>query len=60
MMASTLHTHTTRERQDLHEEVVAVVDRTELDEARHDPRVRAFLAESDAYLVELEQQSRNR
>jgi hypothetical protein len=28
--------------------------------ARQDPRVRSFLTEADAYLVELEQQGRNR
>jgi len=60
MMASTLDTQTTRQRQDLREEIVAVVDPTEFDAARQDPRVRSFLAESDAYLVELEQQGRNR
>jgi hypothetical protein len=60
MMASTLDTHTTRERQDLQEEIVAVIDTAEFEAAREDPRVRSFLAEADAYLVELEQQGRNR
>jgi len=60
MMASTLDTHTTRQRGDLHEEIAAVIDRAEFDAARQDPRVRSFLAEADAYLVELEQQGRNR
>jgi hypothetical protein len=60
MMASTLDIHTTRQRQDLHEEIVAVVDPAEFDAARQDPRVRSFLAEADAYLAELEQQGRNR
>jgi hypothetical protein len=56
-MASTLDTHTTK---DLDEEIVAVVDRAEFDSARQDPRVRSFLVEADAYLVQLEQQGRNR
>ncbi len=60
MMASTLDTHTTSQRQDLDEEIVAVVDRAEFKAAQQDPRVRSFLAEADAYLVELEQQGRNR
>jgi hypothetical protein len=60
-MASTLHTHTASQRQDLHEEtVVAVVDTAELKAAQNDPRVRSFLKEADAYLAELEQQGRNR
>lgn len=59
-MASTLDTHTTSQEQDLPEEIVAVIDATELETARQDPRVRSFLTEADAYLVELEQQGRNR
>ncbi len=59
-MASTLDTHTTRQQQDLDEEIVAVVDRAEFEAAQQDPRVRSFLAEADTYLVELEQQGRNR
>jgi len=60
MMASTLDTHTTSQGQDLPEEIVAVIDAAELETARQDPRVRSFLNEADAYLVELEQQDRNR
>lgn len=59
-MASTLDTHTTSQEQDLPEEIVAVIDAAELETARQDPRVRSFLTEADAYLVELEQQGRNR
>lgn len=59
-MASTLDTHTTTERQDSSEEVVAVIDTAEFEAAQRDPRVRSFLTEADAYLVELEQQGRNR
>jgi hypothetical protein len=58
-MASTLDTHTTSQGQDPPEEIVAVIDAAELETARSDPRVRSFLAEADAYLVELEQQGRN-
>lgn len=36
-----------------------VVDDVELEAARNDPRVWAFLAEADAYLAELERQGRN-
>jgi len=60
MMASTLDTHTTSQGQDLPDEIVAVIDAAELKTARQDPRVRSFLTEADAYLVELEQQGRNR
>jgi hypothetical protein len=60
MMASTLDTHTTSQRQDAAEEIVAVIDEAEFEAARQDPRVRSFLTEADAYLVELEQQHRNR
>jgi hypothetical protein len=59
MMASTLDTHTTRQQQDLHPEIVAVIDTAELKAAQEDPRVQTFLAEADAYLVELELQDRN-
>jgi len=38
---------------------VAVVDAQEFDEARHDPRVRAFVAEADAYLTDVERHARN-
>jgi hypothetical protein len=60
MMASTLDTHATSQGEDLPEEVVAVVDAAELEAASHDPRVRSFLTEADAYLVELERHARNR
>ena len=59
-MASTLDTHTTSQRNDLPDEIVAVIDTAEFEEARRDPRVRSFLTEADAYLAELEQQGRNR
>ncbi|HTR89686.1 MAG TPA: hypothetical protein VMG62_06215 [Solirubrobacteraceae bacterium] len=59
-MASTLDTHATSQGQDLPEEIAAVVDTAEFEAAQRDPRVRSFLAEADAYLVELEQQGRNR
>lgn len=60
MMASTLDTHTTSQRHDLPDEIVAVIDTAEFEAAQRDPRVRSFLTEADAYLVELEQQGRNR
>lgn len=60
MMASTFDTHTTSQGQDLPEEIVAVIDTAEFAAARQDPRVRSFLTQADAYLVELEQQGRNR
>jgi hypothetical protein len=60
MMASTLDTHTTSQRQDHPEEIVAAIDTAEFEAAKQDPRVRAFLDEADAYLVELEKQGRNR
>jgi hypothetical protein len=60
MMASTLDTHATSQGQDLPEEIVAVIDAAEFETARQDPRVRSFLTEADTYLVELEQQGRNR
>jgi hypothetical protein len=59
MMASTLDTHTAHQQQDLHPEVVAVIDTAELEAAREDPRVQTFLAEADTYLLELERQGRN-
>lgn len=40
--------------------VVAVVIADELQAAKHDPRVRSFIEEADAYLVALDQQDRNR
>jgi hypothetical protein len=60
MMASILDTHTTSQEQDLPEEIVAAIDAAEFEMASQDPRVRSFLTEADAYLVELEQQGRNR
>jgi hypothetical protein len=60
IMASTLDTHTTAQGQDLPDETVVVIDEAEFEVARQDPRVRSFLNEADAYLVELEQQGRNR
>ena len=59
-MASTLDTHTTSQRHDLPDEIVAVIDTAELEAARQHPRDRSFLTEADAYLVKLEQQGRNR
>ncbi len=58
MMASILDTHTKGQQRDLREEIVAVVDAEELDEARRDPRVRAFVAEADAYLADVERRGR--
>ncbi len=40
--------------------VVVVITAEELDAARRDSRVGAFLAEADAYLDSLESQNRNR
>lgn len=60
MMASILDTHTASQRHDPPEEIVAVIDAAEFEAARRDPRVHSFLTEADAYLAELEQQSRNR
>jgi hypothetical protein len=60
MMASTLDTHTTSQGQETPEEIVAVIDAAEFEVARQDPRVRSFLDEADAHLIELEQQGRNR
>jgi hypothetical protein len=60
-MASTPHTQTATQQQELHEEtIVAVVDTAELQAAQNDPRVRSFHKEADAYLAELERQGRNR
>lgn len=59
-MASTLDTHTSERHAFSEETVVAVVEAAEFEAARNDPRVRSFLDEADAYLVELEQQGRNR
>jgi hypothetical protein len=59
-MASTRNTRSASQRHALPEEIVAVIDAAQLDAARQDPRVRSFPAEADAYLVELEQQGRNR
>lgn len=59
MMASALDTHTSQ-RQDPQEKVAAVVDAADLESARRDPRVKAFLADADAYVAEVERQGRNR
>jgi hypothetical protein len=59
-MTPTRDTHTTSQRHALPEEIVAVIDAAQFEAARRDPRVRSFLAEADAYLVELDQQGRNR
>jgi hypothetical protein len=59
MMASILDTHSKDRQRDLREEIVAVVDAQEFDEARRDPRVRAFVAEADAYLADVERHARN-
>jgi hypothetical protein len=60
IMASILDTQTASQGQDPSEEIVAVIDAAEFETARQDPRVRSFLNEADAYLVELERQGRNR
>jgi hypothetical protein len=60
MMTSIRDTHATSEQHVLPEEIVAVIDAAQFEAARQDPRVRSFIAEADAYLVELEQQGRNR
>jgi hypothetical protein len=39
---------------------VVVIDEEEFVAAQHDPRVRKFLKESDAYLAKLEAEGRNR
>jgi hypothetical protein len=59
MMASILDTHAKGQQPDLREESVAVVDAQEFDEARRDPRVRAFVAEADAYLAAIERHAQN-
>lgn len=59
-MASTSNTHSTSQGHALPEEIVAVIDAAQFEAARQDPCVRSFLAEADAYLVELEQPGRNR
>lgn len=59
-MDSILDNYTTRQRHDLCDEIVAVIDAEEFEAARHDPLARSFLNEADAYLAELEQQGRNR
>jgi hypothetical protein len=59
-MTSIRDAHTTSEQHVLPEEIVTVIDAAQFEAARQDPLVRSFLAEADAYLVELEQQGRNR
>lgn len=59
-MASQLETDTARYRRPSHEDAVAVIEEADLVAARKDPRVAAFLEESDAYLADLERQGRNR
>jgi hypothetical protein len=59
MMALILDTDTKDQQSNLREEIVAVVDAQEFDEARRDPRVRAFVAEADAYLAAIERHPRN-
>jgi hypothetical protein len=59
-MIPTLDTYTANHGNALPEEIVAVIDAPQFEAARQDQRVRSFLAEADAYLVELEQQGRNR
>lgn len=55
-MASSLETDNARRRQLSHEDAVAVIDEADLEAARKDPRVAAFLEESDDYLADLERQ----
>jgi hypothetical protein len=59
-MASLLHRQIARRRDALHEDLVAVIDTAEFEEAQRDPRVRVFLEEADEYLADLERQGRNR
>ncbi len=59
-MASIRNTHSASQGHALPEENVAVIDAAQFAATRQDQRVRSFLAEADAYLVELEQQGRNR
>lgn len=60
VMASTLPKPSAHQESPWDESVVAVVEEAELEAARRDPRVRAFLDEADAYLADLERQGRNR
>lgn len=60
-MASTIHTPTSPRPEDSSaENIAAAISPDDLDAAKHDPRVAAFLAEGDHYLAALEQQGRNR
>ncbi len=61
-MASTIDTPATfiEHKDPAEDAAAAVVTSGELLEAKRDPRVRSFLLEADAYLVELERQGRNR
>ena len=58
-MASALSKASASQRQPQDESMVAVVDEAEFEAAQHDPRVRAFLNEADAYLADLERHGRN-
>jgi hypothetical protein len=60
-MASLPHRYTTKQQDALQaEDIVAVIDAAEFEEAQRDPRVRTFLEEADEYLADLERQGRNR
>ncbi len=39
--------------------IAAVIDADELEEAKQDPRVRRFLADSEAFVAELESEGRS-
>lgn len=58
-MASPLPRQTSAHRAIEADSVVATIDSEEIEAARSDPRVKSFLAESDAYLAELERDGRN-
>lgn len=59
-MASTLDPHTEgRLETSRDEDVVAIIDADEFENAQRDPRVRAFLERADAYLAKLEREGRN-
>lgn len=54
MPTSAVDTRTKGRQHERREEVVAIVDAHEFDEARRDPRVQAFLTKADAYLASVE------